>query len=365
VTFSPVPAPAGAFGVRPGKSSDGVSGLGTVGGVTLLPPLAHPVLQAPMAGDPSTAALTAAVSAAGGLGVLAAGYKTVERVGAEIAAVRAATGRPFGVNLFVPDPAPVDSAAVSSYVAALAPEAQRYGVALGEPKTDDDGWAAKLDLLVAERVPVASFTFGCPAAAELGRLREAGIATVVTVTSVAEARLAAAAGADALSVQGIEAGGHRGTFAAAPGDAGLVALLGLVRAATDLPLIAAGGIMTAAGVRAVLALGAVAAQCGTAFLLADEAGTSAPHRAALADPAATTTLTRAFSGRWARGIRNRFLVEHADAPAGYPAINHVTRPLRAAAARAGDAGGINLWAGQAFPLARPGPAAGILAGLAP
>lgn len=326
---------------------------------------ALPVIQAPMAGDPSTPALAAAVSAAGGLGTLAAGYKTAEQVGADIEAVRAATDRPFGVNLFVPDDGPRDPAAVSRYVDSLAPEAARYGVSLGDPRSDDDGWAAKLDLLVSARVPVASFTFGCPSAASLERLREAGIVSVVTVTSVTEARLAAAAGADALCLQGIEAGGHRGTFASAPGDAGLVALLGLVRAATDLPLIAAGGVMTAAGVRAVLALGAVAAQCGTAFLLADEAGTSAPHRAALADPAATTALTRAFSGRWARGISNRFLVEHADAPAGYPALHHVTRPLRAAAARAGDAGGLNLWAGQAFPLARPGPAADILHSLTP
>jgi nitronate monooxygenase len=316
-----------------------------------------------MAGEPSTPALAATVSAAGGLGMLAAGYRTAAAVAAQIAAVRAATDRPFGVNLFVPDDAPPDPAAVSRYVASLAPEAARYGVALGSPRTDDDGWAEKLDLLAAARVPVASFTFGCPTAAELGRLRAAGVVTVVTVTSVAEARLAA--GADALCVQGIEAGGHRGTFAADPGDLGLLALLPLVREVTDQPLIATGGIMTAAGVRAVLDLGAVAAQCGTAFLLADEAGTAAPHRAALADPAATTTLTRAFTGRWARGIRNRFLSEHADAPAGYPALHHVTRPLRAAAAAAGDPGGLNLWAGQAFPLARPAPAAEILRALTP
>lgn len=328
-----------------------------------LPAFPVPVVQAPMAGEPSTPALTAAVSAAGGLGTLAAGYKTTAAVAAQIAAVRASTDRPFGVNLFVPDGSPPDEAAVARYVASLAPEAERYGVALGPARTDDDEWAAKLDLLVAERVPVASFTFGCPPAAALERLRAAGIATVVTVTSVAEARLAA--GADALCVQGIEAGGHRGTFAAAPGDLGLLALLALVRAVTDQPLIAAGGIMTAAGVRAVLDLGAVAAQCGTAFLLADEAGTAAPHRAALADPAATTALTRAFSGRWARGLRNRFLDAHPDAPAGYPAIHHVTRPVRVAAAKAGDAGGLNLWAGQAFALARPGPAATILGSLTP
>ena len=162
------------------------------------------------------------VSAAGGLGSLAAGYKTVERVAADIAAVRTATGRPFGVNLFVPDPAPLDLAAVRRYRDSLAPEATRYGVPLGEPQVDDDGWAAKLDLLVAERVPFVSVTFGCPAPAEIARLRAAGTLVMVTVTSVPEARTAAGAGADLLCVQGIEAGGHRGTFADAPGDTGLL-----------------------------------------------------------------------------------------------------------------------------------------------
>jgi nitronate monooxygenase len=300
------------------------------------------------------------VSAAGGLGFLAAGYKTAERVAADIAAVRAATDRPFGVNLFVPDADPVDLAAVRRYRDSLAPEAARYGVPLGEPRMDDDGWAAKLDLLVAERVPVAGVTFGCPSAAEIARLQAAGTLVVVTVTSVPEARIAATAGADVLCVQGIEAGGHRGTFADAPGDTGLLALLALVRAAVDLPLVAAGGIMTGSGVAAVLAAGAVAAQCGTAFLAADEAGTPAVHRAALVDPASTTALTRAFSGRWARGISNRFMVAHRDAPAGYPAIHHVTRPLRAAAGAAGDPGGMNLWAGQGHSLARSAPAQEIL-----
>jgi nitronate monooxygenase len=328
--------------------------------VTLAELLRRPVIQAPMAGDPSTPALAAAVSAAGGLGFLAAGYKSAERVAADIAAVRAATDRPFGVNVFVPDPRPVDVAAVRRYRDSLASEATRYGVPLGEPRVDDDGWAAKLDLLVAERVPVASFAFGCPAAFEVARLRAAGTLVVATVTSVPEARIAAAAGADLLCVQGVEAGGHRGTFADAPGDTALLPLLALVSAAVDLPLVAAGGIMTAAGVAAVLAAGAVAAQCGTAFLAADEAGTPAVHRAALVDPASTTSLTRAFSGRWARGIANRFMLSHADAPAGYPAIHHVTRPLRAAAVAAGDPGGMNMWAGQGHSLVRSAPAADIL-----
>jgi nitronate monooxygenase len=327
--------------------------------------LTHPVLLAPMAGQPATPELAAAVSAAGGLGSLAAGYKSVERVAAEIAAVRAATGRPFGVNLFVPDPAPPDLAAVRRYRDSLAPEAARYGVPLGEPRVEDDGWAAKLDLLVAERVPVASVTFGCPAPAEIARLRAAGTLVMVTVTSVPEARIAAAAGADLLCVQGIEAGGHRGTFADAPGDTGLLALLALVRAAVDVPLVAAGGIMTSGGVAAVLAAGAVAAQCGTAFLAADEAGTAPVHRRALVDPSSTTALTRAFTGRWARGIVNRFMVAHPDAPSGYPAIHHVSRPLRAEAARVGDAGGLNLWAGQGHALARAVSAVEILRSLTP
>jgi nitronate monooxygenase len=326
--------------------------------------LDRPVVQAPMAGGPSTPALAAAVGEAGGLGVLAAGYKTPEQVAAEVAAVRAATARPFGVNVFVPDRTPVDGAAVDRYRAALQPEADRYGVRLGDPRgADDDAYGEKLDLLAAARVPVASFTFGCPTAAEAGRLRAAGTLVVVTVTSVAEAEHAAAAGADALCVQGVEAGGHRGTFLDAPGDLALLPLLALVGAAVDLPLLAAGGVMTAAGVAAVRAAGAVAAQCGTAFLAAAEAGTSAAHRAALADPGTGTALTRAFTGRWARGLATRFLTEHADAPAGYPAVHHLTAPLRAAAARAGDPGGMALWAGQAYPLARPGPAAEIVARL--
>ena len=316
-----------------------------------------------MAGDPTTPALAAAVSAAGGLGCLAAGYKPAERVAAEIAAVRAATDRPFGLNVFVPGGPPVDPAAVQAYRESLAGEAARYGVPAGEPTVDDDGWAAKLEL--AGTVPVASFTFGCPAAADIARLRAGGTLVLVTVTTPAEAAHAVAAGADALCVQGVEAGGHRGTFGDRPGDLALLPLLALVRAAVDVPLLAAGGIMTAAGVRAVLAAGATAAQCGTAFLTATEAGTAPPHRTALTDPARTTALTRAFSGRWARGLTNRFLTEHAGAPAGYPALHHVTSPLRKAAAAAGDPEGMAMWAGQGHALARPGTAAEILARLSP
>ncbi len=211
-----------------------------------------------------------------------------------------------------------------------------------------------------------SFTFGCPHPAVIGRLRAAGSEVWVTVTSPGEALLAAEAGADVLVVQGAEAGGHRAAFIdddAAP-VYGLLALLQLVREAVDLPLVATGGLATAEAVAAVRSAGARAAQIGTAFLLCPEAGTSAAHRAAVASPA-PTALTRAFSGRLARGIRNRFMDDYGDAaPVAYPEIHHVTSPLRAAARARGDAGAINLWAGEAHALAVERPAADVVRALA-
>ncbi len=175
----------------------------------------------------------------------------------------------------------------------------------------------------------------------------------MTVTTPGEAREAAAAGADALVVQGVEAGAHRGSFDdRASGDIGLLALLQLVRADVGLPLVAAGGIATGAGVAAVLAAGAVAAALGTAFLRAAEAGTAPVHRAALGTDE-PTALTRAFTGRTARGIANRFLLEHAgEAPSAYPDVHHLTAPLRAAARERGDRDTLHLWAGQAHALTR-------------
>jgi nitronate monooxygenase len=185
------------------------------------------------------------------------------------------------------------------------------------------------------------------------------------VTHPDEARRAVAAGADALVVQGVEAGGHRGSFDDGPADIALLPLLALVRAAVDVPLVATGAIATRAAVTAVLAAGAAAAQAGTAFMLCPEAGTAPAHRAAIAAPG-RTALTRAFSGRLARGIENRLLREHsAAAPSAYPEINHVTAPLRAHGRATGDADLINLWAGQAHELARPAPAAEVVRALTP
>ncbi len=316
-----------------------------------------------MAGGPSTPALAIAVCQAGGLGFLAAGYKRADAAADDIRAIRAATDAPFGVNVFVPSAERADREALNEYLERIAPEAERQGASLGEPKFDADDWEAKLDLVCAERPAVVSFTFGCPAAEVFDRLHGADISAWVTVTNRAEARAAHAAGADGLIVQGTEAGGHRGGFiddGSDEGGIGLLALLRIVANATPLPMIATGGIMDGAGVAAVLCAGAVAAQVGTALMLSSEAATAEAQRALLADPS-PTRVTRAFSGRPGRGIVNRFLTEHsAAAPLAYPEIHHVTSPLRAAARKRGDADGFNLWAGQAHELVKARPAGDIV-----
>jgi nitronate monooxygenase len=321
--------------------------------------LRNRIVVAPMAGGPSTTELVIAAARAGALGFLAAGYKAPEAMAAEIASVRAATAEPFGVNVFVPGVPYPDAGALGQYLGSLDTAAP-----LDAAAWDDDGFEGKVAVLLAGPPPVISFTFGCPEARVVRALRDAGSVVVVTVTSAGEAATAAAAGADALCVQGCEAGAHRGTFVNddAPGrDIGLLSLIGEVSAITSLPQIAAGGIMGPRQVRAVLAAGAVAAQCGTAFLRCPESGAHPLYKAALADPRYTaTTLTRAFSGRPARGLVNRFILDHADAPAAYPEINNATRPLRAAAAASGDTERMSLWAGQGYRSAAGLPAAEII-----
>jgi nitronate monooxygenase len=335
---------------------------------SVLDALTHPIVQAPMGGGPGAPALATAVSRAGGLGFLAAGYKTPDAVRGEIDEVRAGLPNqaPFGVNVFAPPGRRADPAVVAAYADTLRDEATRLEVELGNPRWDDDHYADKLELLAAERVAVVSFTFGCPSRSDVSRLQDAGSAVWVTVTTVDEARAAQAAGADALVVQGVEAGGHRGTFDDdAPGDIGLLALLQLVRAAVGdgLPLVAAGGVGTGSGIAAVLVAGAAAAQLGTAFLLCPEAGTGAAHRDAITAASARTALTRAFTGRTARGIANRFMREHT-APSAYPEVHHLTAPLRAAARSQGATDSLHLWAGQTFPLAASAPAAELVVRLA-
>jgi nitronate monooxygenase len=332
-------------------------------GVTL------PVFAAPMAGGPGTPALAAAAAAAGALGFLAAGYKTPDAVAAEIVTLRAA-GVPFGVNLFAPNPVPVDAAAFRRYATAIAAEGSRYGLGLAsaEPVEDDDHWRDKVDLLLADPVPVASFTFGIPDRAVIAALHRAGTLVAQSVTSPSEAQQAAEAGADLLAVQAAAAGGHWGTLTPdrLPPILPTAGLVTQVRHTVPLPCLAAGGLGTAADVAAVLRAGADAAMVGTVLLRTPEAGTTAVHRAALADPARTeTVLTRAFTGRPARGLRNTFIDRYdALAPAGYPALHHLTSPLRKAAAAAGDPELVHLWAGTGYQHATEEPASQILQRLA-
>jgi nitronate monooxygenase len=275
------------------------------------------------------------------------------------------TGQRFGVNVFVPGP-PGDEAAVRRYAGELQAEAERWRVELGKPRADDDAWEAKVDLLAAERVPVVSFTFGLPRPDMVAALHAADATVLVTVTSPQEAVAARDVGADALVVQGIEAGGHRGGFGDVDGQGeyGLLTLLRLVARTVDVPLVAAGGLVDGPSIAAVLVAGAEAAQLGTAFLRCPEAGTDPAHREALTTYR-ETALTRAFSGRRARGLVNRFLTEHTgSAPAAYPQVHHLTTPLRAAARQAGDPDGLNLWAGQGHSLVEAVPAGDLVHRLA-
>lgn len=329
--------------------------------------LSVPVIVAPMAGGPSTPELAAAGTNAGGLGFVAAGYLSADALADRVAAARKLTSGPLGVNLFVPQASAATPDAIGKYTAALAPDAQRYGAEPGDAVFTDDDWAAKLDVLRDLRPEVASFTFGLPSPEECKRLRDAGITTVGTVTSVYEADNAVACGVDAIAVQGPAAGGHRGTFdpVAEPNPQPLTELLAAVVARVSVPVIAAGGLVTADDVSRMIEQGATAAQLGTAFLLADEAGSSPVHRAALQDPQFTeTVVTKAFSGRYARGLRNRFVDDHeAQAPFGYPEIHYLTGPLRAASVRAGDPHGTNIWAGTGYRSITSAPVAEIIAAL--
>lgn len=322
------------------------------GAGSVLDRLRVPIVQAPLSGGPSTPDLAVAASRAGALGFLAAGYSDVDAVREDIRRVRAAIEDPFGVNLFVPGDSSVDAAAIEAYAERVRGEAARVGAEAGEPAWSDDQWRPKLEVVLAERPAVVSFTFGCPERSVFDALHRAGIEAWVTVTEPHEAEQAAGAGADALVVQGVEAGGHRGSFIDRDGvgEVGLIALLRMVSSAVDLPVVGAGGICDGYAAAAALAAGARAAQVGTALLDTLEAGTSAAYREALRRPG-RTRLTRAFSGRRARGIVNGFMERNERAaPGGYPQVHYLTTPMRAAARARGEPDLINLWAGQGYGL---------------
>jgi len=330
--------------------------------------LTIPLIAAPMAGGATTPAMVIAAASAGALGFLAAGYKSPQTLESEITAVREVS-IPFGVNVFVPNAVPITDDDYRRYAGALRAEADRFGLTLpAHPVDDDDAFGAKIEVLLSNPVPVVSFTFGVPGHDVIEALQQAGSVVVQTVTTLPEAELAAAAGADMLAVQAGVAGGHSGTFTPdrMPAPVPIGDLIGQISAGVRLPLIAAGGLATPEAVAGVLEAGAVAAAVGTVLLRADESAASATHKAALIDPSRTETiLTRAFTGRPARGLRNSFIDRFEPiAPLGYPALHHLTSPLRKAAAAAGEADLVHLWAGTGYRHVRDDSTANILTALA-
>ena len=332
--------------------------------------LAHPIIQAPLAGGGDTPALTAAVSEAGGLGFIGAAYLTPAQIDDAARSVRGRTSRPFGINLFAPQPAPDAPFDLAAAVAGVAPYYAELG--LGAPVTPSSNglpFEEQLAAALESGARVFSFTFGVLPARAIRAIKARGMLLAGTATTVEEAVALERAGVDAVVTQGSEAGGHRGTFDGGfeAGLVGTIALVPQVVDAVSVPVIASGGIMDGRGVAAALALGASAVQLGTAFLTCEEAGVPDAYKdAILGAHEDGTRLTRAFSGRPARGIVNRFMteIEAAGAILPFPLQNALTRPLRTAAAKQGRAEYLSLWAGQGVRLARRERAADLVARLA-
>ncbi|PWC33608.1 nitronate monooxygenase [Azospirillum sp. TSO35-2] len=334
--------------------------------------LRSPVIQAPMAGGGDTAALVAAVNEAGGLGFVGAAYLTDAQIAERARDIRGRTALPFGVNLFAPTPAPAPSPALAEALARVAPFHAELGLPAPEaPAYAEDGFDRRFAALLDSGAAFYSVTFGLPPADTVAAAKAHGLRVLGTATTVAEAVALERVGVDAVIAQGSEAGGHRGSFIGDPAAnlIGTMALVPQVVDAVGVPVIASGGIMDGRGIAAALALGAAAVQMGTVFLTCDEAGVPDAHKdAILAAREDQTRLTRAFSGRPARGIVNRFMatVEDPRAPDAvlpFPMQNTLTRPLRTAAGKAGRAEFLSLWAGQGLGLARRRPAAGLVADL--
>lgn len=327
--------------------------------------LTRPIVGAPMAGS-STPALAAVLSEAGGLGFIAAGYKSLDAMRAETAQVRTLTGRPFGVNLFAPQRQRSNELAdeLEQYARLLAPYAAQVGAAVGAGQYSDDDFEAKVDVLEQDPVPVVTFTFGAVAADTVARLRRAGSAVGFTVTDASEARNAERLGADFLVVQGADAGGHRGVWSvsAEPNSMTTLEAVHRIRPVSELPIVGSGGVANGADIRALLNVGAQAVAVGTLFLASDESCSPDAHKDALTDGRyVESSIARTFSGRYARGLANELMrAGESAAPAAYPDVHYMTSPIRHAAARQGDPSLLALWAGAGHRSAVRRPAGDIL-----
>ncbi len=338
--------------------------------LTSLLAIDHPIVQGPFGGGLSSIALAAAVSNAGGLGSFGAHHLAADAITTLVRDLRAATTRPFAVNLWVPQPgedAPVGD--LTGHIARLEPLYQRLGIQPTGQPLPWPSFTTQVEALLDAAPPVLSFVMGIPSPEVLDTARSRGIVTIGTATTVDEAVAVERAGMDAVVASGSDAGGHRGAFLRPVGESlvGTFSLLPQVADAVAIPVIAAGGIADRRGVRAALALGADGVQVGTAFLATDESGAHPAHKHALrGEGAKVTVLTRLFSGRTARGIPNaltRELAEHEHDVPHYPVQSALTQPLRAAAADQGRADLLALWSGQSAPLAKARDAQAVLAEL--
>ncbi|ASR47416.1 NAD(P)H-dependent flavin oxidoreductase [Paenibacillus kribbensis] len=327
----------------------------------------YPIFQAPMAGGVSTPELVAAVSNAGGLGNLGGGYLTPEQLRSEIQKIKQRTDQPFGVNLFVPEQSEDSEEAIYR----MADYLNKYRIKLGTAQNPaimkfSESFEEQVQVLLEERVPVFSFTFGIPSQDVIQTMKQHGIFIIGTATTVDEAKQLEATGADAIVAQGSEAGGHRGTFMKDPSHAliGTMAIVPQIVDHVSIPVIAAGGIMDGRGLAASFALGAAAVQMGTAFLACPESGAHETYKQKiLSTNEDSTEITRAYSGKASRGIQTKFMIDMHQYPGtipAYPIQNAMTRDIRQAAAKANKPEYMSLWAGQGLRLAGDQPAASIV-----
>ncbi|WCK56525.1 nitronate monooxygenase [Aneurinibacillus sp. Ricciae_BoGa-3] len=320
----------------------------------------YPIIQGGMAGRiASPERLVAAVSNAGGLGTLGAGYMSPDQIRSTIKYIRTLTDKPFAVNLFAPDSYEVNNEDVARMNNLLRPYYEELGIESQPlPAKFSESFAEQLAVILEENVPIFSFTFGVPAKEHIQQLKNKGIFTIGTATTVKEGMYLEESGIDMIVGQGSEAGGHRGTFMGSYQDGliGTMALIPQLADAVHIPVIAAGGIMDHRGLIASLALGAAGIQMGTAFLTCAECGAHHLYKqTVLGSAAEDTAITTAFSGKAARGLKNRFMVEmqaHASAILPYPVQNALTKNMRSAAENQNQTEFMSLWAGQGSSLSK-------------
>ncbi|MFJ7726254.1 NAD(P)H-dependent flavin oxidoreductase [Neobacillus sp. NPDC097160] len=329
---------------------------------TTLLNIKYAIIQAPMAGGPTTSELVAAVSNAGGLGMVGAGYMSPNQLRNQICEIRELTEKPFGINLFVPSKYTADPEKLRTATALLQPIMDELHVEEGPvlPTFEQDliTFQEQVNIIIEEKVPICSFTFGIPSPQVVTKLKEKSIVLIGTSTTVKEAVMIENAGLDAVVVQGSEAGGHRGTFHGQEDDSliGLMSLLPQTADAVTIPLIAAGGIMDGRGIMAAKCLGAIGVQMGTAFLVCEESGANSLHKNAIMEASEdNVVLTKAFSGKMARGLNNRFIEvikKYEGALPDYPLQNELTKAIRKSSAAMGATAHMSLWSGQSPRLAK-------------